>query len=114
MVVNVGRTATDYRLVDVIAATMRAVFPSVHVVDVAGYNNSMVIGSEGDLNPPIHERIEQLPPGSPLRTVAALALQTGNIRVVEPGGKVFTDDHAPVEWVVDQMIFDAAREGENP
>ncbi|MER3486191.1 MAG: spermine synthase, partial [Chloroflexota bacterium] len=33
VVVNVGRTATDYRLVDVIAATMRAVFPSVHVVD---------------------------------------------------------------------------------
>jgi predicted membrane-bound spermidine synthase len=114
VVVNVGRTATDYRLVEVIASTMRAVFPSVHVVDVAGYNNSMVIGSYGDLNPPIQERIEQIPIGSPLRSVAELALQTGNIRVVEPGGQVFTDDHAPVEWVVDQMIFDAAREGENP
>jgi hypothetical protein len=32
------------------------------------------------------------------------------MRVIEPGGVVFTDDHAPVEQVIDQMIFDAARE----
>ncbi len=113
VVVNVGRTPTDFRLVDVIASTMRAVFPSVYVVDVAGYNNSMVIGSfSSGGNPPLAERVGRLPPGSPLRAVTELALNTGNIRNVEPGGTVFTDDHAPVEWVVDQMILAAAREGD--
>jgi predicted membrane-bound spermidine synthase len=113
VVVNVGRTATDFRLVDVIASTMRAVFPSVYVVDVAGYNNSMVIGtfSSGG-NSSLAERINRLPPGSPLRAVAELALSTGNVRTAEPGGTVFTDDHAPVEWVVDQMILEVAREGD--
>jgi hypothetical protein len=30
------------------------------------------------------------------------------------GGSVFTDDRAPVERVIDQMIFDAARELTSP
>jgi hypothetical protein len=33
---------------------------------------------------------------------------------VPPGGRVFTDDLAPVEWVIDQMIVDAARRGDEP
>jgi hypothetical protein len=27
---------------------------------------------------------------------------------------VFTDDHAPVEWVINQIILDAAREEAHP
>jgi hypothetical protein len=42
--------------------------------------------------------------------VAGWSLASGNIRTIEPGGSVFTDDRAPVERVIDQMIFDAARE----
>jgi hypothetical protein len=34
------------------------------------------------------------------------------MRAIQPGGRVFTDDHAPVELVVDEMIVDAAREGD--
>jgi hypothetical protein len=45
-----------------------------------------------------------------VREVAGWSLTSGNIRAVQPGGPVFTDDRAPVELVIDQMIFDAARE----
>jgi hypothetical protein len=45
-----------------------------------------------------------------VREVAGWSLTSGNIRAIEPGGLVFTDDRAPVELVIDQMIFDAARE----
>jgi len=114
-VVNVGRADTDYRLVDVVASTMRAVYPSVYEIDVDGYNNTMVVGT---LVPTrvgnFRRNAEALPPDSVLRTVADRSLTAGNPREVPSGGRVFTDDLAPVEWVVDQMIVDAARKGEDP
>jgi hypothetical protein len=41
-------------------------------------------------------------------------LESGNIRAIALGGVVFTDDHAPVELVIDRMIFDASREIAGP
>jgi spermidine synthase len=113
-VVNVGRTETDYRLVDVIASTMNAVFPYVYAVDVDRYNNTIVVGSfspNGLAN--FAENASALALGSPVRVVAEASLATGNLRLIPPGGRVFTDDHAPVELVVDQIILDVAREGED-
>ena len=113
-VVNVGRTETDYRLVDVIASTMNAVYPFVYAVDVGRFNNTIVVGSfspNGVAN--FVENAAALPLDSPLRTVADASLAAGNPRLIPPGGRVFTDDHAPVELVVDQIILDVAREGED-
>ncbi|MEA2598948.1 MAG: hypothetical protein QOF01_5417, partial [Thermomicrobiales bacterium] len=114
-VVNVGRADTDYRLVDVIASTMRAVYPSVYEIDVDGYDNTMVIGTtEPSALDNFRRNTEGLQTDTVLRTVADWSLATGNPREVPVGGRVFTDDLAPVEWVVDQMIVDAARKGEDP
>jgi hypothetical protein len=41
-----------------------------------------------------------------------LALETGNIRPGPDGGRVFTDDHAPIEFYTDLVILEAAREGD--
>ena len=113
-VINVGRTETDFRLVDVIAATMRAVFPHVYAIDVEGYNNTMLVGSHvSDGGSHFVANTAGLPESSILRTVAERSLATGNIREVNPDARVFTDDHAPVEFVVDQIILDVAREGED-
>ena len=49
-VVNAGRTATDYRLVDALGATMRDVFPHVVAIDVERYNNTILIGSQAPLS----------------------------------------------------------------
>jgi predicted membrane-bound spermidine synthase len=114
-VVNVGRADTDYRLVDVVASTMRAVFPSVYEIDVTGYSNTMVIATkEPTTLDNFGHNAGALQDGSILRTVADWSLATGDIREVSPGGRVFTDDLAPVEWVIDQMIVDAARRGDEP
>ena len=110
-VVNAGRTTSDFRLVEALAGTMRSVFPYVVAIDVARYTNTMLIGSLEPLTTEALTRhLETLPDSSPLHDVAAWSLESGNIRVVEPGGLVFTDDRAPVELVIDQMILDAARE----
>jgi spermidine synthase len=110
-VVNAGRTSTDFRLVEALAATMRDVFPHVVAIDVDRYTNTILIGSHSPLSPDaLVDNVENLPDASPVREVASWSLTSGNIRAVEPGGLVFTDDRAPVELVIDQMIFDAARE----
>jgi predicted membrane-bound spermidine synthase len=115
VVVNVGRAGTDYRLVDVIASTMRAVFPDVYEIDVSGYDNTMVIGTkQASALGNFGHNAAALSADSVLRTVADWSLAGGNMREVPPGGTVFSDDLAPVEWVVDQMIVDAARKGEDP
>jgi hypothetical protein len=47
--------------------------------------------------------------GIPLvETVAGWALERGNIRRASTTGTVFTDDKAPVEWIIDQIIIDEA------
>ncbi len=112
-VVNAGRTATDYRLVDALAATMRDVFPYVMAIDVAQYNNTILVGSNVPLSADsLSVRAGKLPATSPVREVAEWSLNAGNIRSVafDPNALVFTDDKAPVEMVIDQMIFDAARQ----
>ncbi|MCA9832637.1 MAG: fused MFS/spermidine synthase [Thermomicrobiales bacterium] len=107
-VMNVGRTSTDYRLVDAMSSTMKSVFRYVYVVDTDRYTNSMVIGT----NAPggiaaFTENVASAADG-PLRTVGETALATGNIREVTDVHQVFTDDHAPVQHVVDMMIINAA------
>jgi spermidine synthase len=110
-VVNAGRTRTDFRLVEAIGATMRDVFPYVVAIDVDRYSNTILVGSQLPLSADaLIQNVGRRPETSPLRVVAGWSLASGNIRAIEPGGPVFTDDRAPVERVIDQMIFDAARE----
>ena len=107
-VVNAGRTATDYRLVDAIASTMAAVYPNVFLVDVPGFANTLVYGST---QPTTLEDVKHnlgLVTEPLAQTVAASALAEGSLRVSPYHGQVFTDDLAPVERLIDQIIFSYA------
>lgn len=111
VVVNAGRTATDYRLVDALASTMSAVYPSVFLIDVPSFANTMIYGSSEPITMQdvlhnldlAHEPlVEQLAltavgPGAP-----------GNLRVSPYHDQVFTDDLAPVERLIDEIIFSYA------
>ena len=110
-VINAGRTQTDFRLVNALAATLRDVFPHVVAVDVGRYNNTMLIASDSPLSADaLALNVATIPPDSPVREVSRWIAESGNTREIQPGGLVFTDDHAPVELVIDTMILDAARE----
>lgn len=110
-VINAGRTQTDFRLVNALASTLRDVFPYVLAVDVGRYNNTMLIASDSPLSvDSLAKHVAELPADSPVREVSRWIAESGNAREIEPGGLVFTDDHAPVELVIDTMILDAARE----
>lgn len=104
-VVNAGRTATDYRLVKALASTMAAVFPNVYLVDVPTFSNTLVYGttertSLDDVRHNLDLAQEPL-----VKEVAASAETQGDLRVSEYRGQVFTDDLAPVERLIDQIIL---------
>ncbi len=113
MVLNAGRYGTDYRLVHAIATTMGAVFPNVYLIDVGRFSNTMIVATKQPTDiGNFRANIARLPQGSPLRTVGDSSLRTGDIR--EWRGReedyfVFTDNHAPVELVIDQIIIGAAQ-----
>jgi len=102
--INVARTESDYALVDAIATTLRAVYPTVYVMDTLGNLNSVVVGTPGpaDLDT-VTARLAGL--SDPvLQDVAARA--AGRVREHDAAaGQVLSDDHAPVEQVVHGMIL---------
>jgi spermidine synthase len=108
VVVNVGRTSTDYRLVDAIASTMAAVYPSVFLVDVPDFTNTMVYGStEPTTIDDIKHNLGLV--NEPLaKAIATSAVDDGGLRVSPYHGQVFTDDLAPVERLIDEIIFSYA------
>ena len=111
VVVNVGRSATDFRLVDTLSSTLSAVFRSVWLVDVQGYDNTMVFASNDDLSlEEIRVRLQGAMPGSNQQIVAAEVIADGDLRSNTANDRPYTDDRAPVETLIDRMIFDAARE----
>ena len=112
VVVNVGRSETDFRLVDALSSTLSAVFPSVWLVDVQGYDNTMVIASNRRDHAGSDRTATELArmPGSNQQIVAAEVFADGNLRMNTATTEPYTDDRAPVETLIDRMIFDAARE----
>lgn len=115
-IVNAGRTDTDYRLVDALASTMKAVFPNVYLIEVERFDNTIIVGTKAPTElATFAASVASLPPGSILHEVGSASLTTGDLREQTTSETVFTDDHAPVERVVDQIILDAARqESEEP
>ena len=115
LVINVGRTEDDYRLVDAIASTIKSVFPNVYLIDVERYSNTMVIATKSPSSiESFTEAVKNQPDDSLLRIVGERSIETGNIREVISADTVFTDDHAPVERLIDLIIIDEAREEASP
>ena len=104
-VVNAGRTASDYRLVDALASTMAAVYPSVFLVDVPAFNNTLVYGSTEPVTVDDVEHNLRLINEPVAQDVARSVINEGRLRVSPYHSQVFTDDLAPVERLIDEIIF---------
>jgi spermidine synthase len=110
VVVNAGRTATDYRLVDALASTMAAVYPSVYLVDVPSFSNTMIYGTNQPttMDDILHNLALAHEPLVDQVAATAVGQGSGNLRVSPYHSQVFTDDLAPVERLIDQIIFSYA------
>jgi spermidine synthase len=107
LVVNVGHPEGSARLERVLAATMRVPFGTV-LRDPVAPTNTMLLGARGPLSAAAVARAApRLPPGVPPIALAA----AGRTRPALRGGRVYTDDLAPVEWLIDASILRYAANG---
>ncbi len=107
--VNVGRTHTDYSLVNAIAATMMQVFPSVYIVDEPDeggpLGNTLVVATRRPTTPAdFHANLPRFTHPL-LAEVARRATPYVRVAGPPPGTPIFTDDRAPVEQVVHRLVL---------
>ena len=107
VVVNVGHPEGNDDLERVIGATMAEEFPTV-LRDPLEDSNTLLVGTaataSGDR---LIASIETLPEA--LGNLAAI--EAARIAPRLPGGEVYTDDKAPVEWLIDKSILGYAEGG---
>ena len=104
VIVNAGHPEEQDDLEEVLTATMREVFPHV-LRDPIEDTNTLIVASERPLSAlALRRRARGLPAG--LQSTALGAAD----RIGAPleGGRVYTDDKAPVEWLIDKSIVDYA------
>ena len=106
--VNVGHPEGSDRLEQVLTATMGDVFEHV-VRDPSETTNSVLVASRAPLGAGALRRAARTLPAAlrPVAEATAARLAPGL-----PGGRVYTDDVAPVEWLVDASIVQVAAHGE--
>lgn len=107
LVINVGRTPDDRRLIEALVGTIGAVFPSVHVVDVPGTFNTMVYATRlpteaGNLRRNL-AALEAS--GAPALLVDVVRRASDNLVATPASEVVFTDDRAPVETLVNSIVL---------
>ncbi len=107
--VNVGHPVDSPDLEKALAATMRAVFGADRVFrDPAEPTNTMLLATTTDEDPAQTLRSRTGLPADLQATVTATA---DRLAPALRGGPVYTDDRAPVEWLVDLSLADVARTG---
>ncbi len=107
VVINAGRSRTNWTLVDALASTMKAEFPSVYTVDLTPLDqdagNVLVVATKQPTRLENLARNTELMTHPLLKHVAQDALPL-TAEFTEPT-TVFTDDKAPVEQVVHGLML---------
>jgi spermidine synthase len=108
VLVNAGHPEGSTDLERVLGATMDDVFRTV-LRSPAEDTNTLLIGTDADASAQrLREAVDHLP--LDLRPRARQA--AGRIGPRLPGGTVYTDDRAPVEWLIDASIIEFAARGD--
>lgn len=114
LVINVGRTPTNFDLVDALAATAQQVYPTIFLLDEPGppgtLGNTLLVATKTPmtLEETLLANVAALPPTLPaeFRDFAQRVTQVARIAAPPPETPIFTDDHAPVERIVHSIILD--------
>jgi spermidine synthase len=104
VIVNVGHPEDSEDLEQVLGATMASVFPRVWRDPIAPTNTLLVGGGVRVSAARLEATATALPAG--LRRLGLEA--AARMRPRLPGGEVYTDDHAPVEWLIDDSLLEYA------
>jgi spermidine synthase len=104
--VNVGHPEQSRKLEQVLTATLASVFGRDHVLrDPVDATNTMLLGTTGSVRATDRLRAAAMP--EDVQTIADEV--AGRLEPGLRGGSVYTDDKAPVEWLVDLSLAQVAR-----
>jgi spermidine synthase len=110
-VINVGRTTDDFRLVDALAQNIHTVFSNVYIIDSQRFSNSLVIATNDKTSLANFAVNAQGLTNPLLQEVAQNSLTSGHIREEQHAKVFFSDDLAPVEQLIDLIIFSTVQSG---
>ncbi|HEV1997713.1 MAG TPA: fused MFS/spermidine synthase, partial [Candidatus Dormibacteraeota bacterium] len=105
--VNVGRAPNDYRLVDALSGTVGAVYPEVYQQDTPKFLNTVIYAPALPTQPPeVRANLDRAARGE-VPLLAQVVAESRAIPIVhdEPHLPIYTDDLAPVERLVDNLIY---------
>jgi spermidine synthase len=108
VVVNAGHPEGQNDLEKVLSTTMAAVFRTV-LRDPSEDTNTLILGTDG---PASGDRLRRAAAALPddLKPLAVIA--SARVAPRLGGGTVYTDDKAPVEWLIDKSIVQYAADGD--
>jgi spermidine synthase len=106
VVINVGHPEGSQKLERVLGGTMAAAFPAVLRYPIEPTNTLLLAGALPLSATRLYRNASSLP--RRLRPLALSAAASLAPRLA--GGEVYTDDRAPVEWLVDSSLLEYANE----
>ncbi len=115
LTLNVGSVPGDRRLINGLATTMATIFPSIHIMDIPGTLNTMIFATKQPTqavdfaaNLSMMSQQQGIPP------LLSTSMQTtfANMKPGYQTSEVFTDDRAPIEWIVNDMVVRFALSGD--
>lgn len=108
VLVNVGHPRDSDRLEKVLSATMGDVFATV-LRDPVKETNTVLLATDARASA---DAVRAAAPSLPPDLAAVTAHAADRLAPRLPGGEVYTDDRAPVEWLIDASIVQVAADGE--
>lgn len=112
VLINVGRTSSDRRLVQAMTRTLADVYPSVHTLDVPDSYNTILVATRQPTRPEnLLANLAALPADAHPVLQTALEVASTSIVPTVASDMRLTDDRAPVEMIVDSMVIEFLLEG---
>jgi spermidine synthase len=108
LAVNAGRSPNDRRLVDGLVSTIRAVFPSVYVMDVPGTFNSIIYATiQPTTSQNLFDNLVTIYTSQDVQPLLLESVQRAliNLQPTPESQVIFTDDWAPIEWITNNMVL---------
>jgi hypothetical protein len=115
LAINVGSVPGDRRLIDGLATTMATIFPSIHIMDIPSTLNTMIFATKQPTSTAnFATNLSLFSHRSDINPLLLSAMQTtfANMKPGYQTTQVFTDDKAPIEWIVNDMVIRFALSGQ--
>ena len=108
LILNSASVPGDRRLINGLATTINTVFPSIYTVDLPGSLNTMIFATKQKTQPENFAinflALSRDPNVNPL-LISSMQTTFANLKSGYEPTTIFTDDRAPIEWIVNDMVI---------